>query len=110
MERIRNHIQPLYDSADLLGFALSSDAGVVACNDTMLSDQTVQSILRPFLDCVNGLAQSERMIHRLTIEVKDMAVVGLTLDEGYALFLLDDECDLDASVETLSQLATEAGE
>lgn len=95
-------MQPLYDSGDLLGFAICAQSGGVLHNESIFSDEAVQQVIQPFIDCASGLSTSGRDVQRLTVDAAQMVLIYGMVGEHYGLFVLDPESDLDHAAEVLS--------
>lgn len=102
MDQIRKMVQPLYDTGDLLGFSVCGDDGAVIHNESFLSDEAAGSATDIFIGCVRQMADAERAVNRLTVELDDVTLIYGRLAGEHALFALERECDLDAVAEVLS--------
>ena len=104
---IRKHLQPLYENDSLLGFAISDDVGELIYNETFLSEEAARTSCRTFLTNCKQLGKSGRRVHRLTMEMDDIVVIYCGIEEGYGLFILASECDIDLAVNLISKLKKE---
>ncbi len=95
METLRKKVQSLYDSGDLLGFSVCSDSGSILHNESFLSDEAAETATAPFISCSKLLAESDREVQRLTVELDDVILIYIHTDQGHALFTLGQDCDLD---------------
>ncbi|MBT8045193.1 MAG: hypothetical protein KJO79_09605 [Verrucomicrobiae bacterium] len=102
MDQIREMVQPLYDSGDLLGFAICGDAGEIVHNESFFSDEMAWQAVAPFVNVVRQMKKSGRDINRLTVELEDVTLIYGQLEQGHALFTLGRDCDLDAAAAVLS--------
>ncbi|MCP5537406.1 MAG: hypothetical protein H7A51_14385 [Akkermansiaceae bacterium] len=102
MEAIRARLQALYDSGDLLGFSICSDAGVVVHNESFFSDEAAWQATAPFVNVMRKMKKAGRDVHRLTVELDDVTLIYGCLEQGHALFTLNRQCDLDAAAAVLT--------
>jgi len=104
-DKIREHLQPLYDSAALLGFAVCDDDGEIVYNETFLSNEGAAKAAKLFLSNCQQMGESGRSVYRLTVEMDDIIVIYHCINDGQGLFILSSDCDLDASAEKIAELA-----
>lgn len=102
---IRAHLQPLYESGDLLGFAVCDDDGEVINNETFLSQEAASKATKTFLSNCQQLAESGRSVYRLTLEMDDVIVIYHCIEEGQGMFILSSDCDLDTAADLIAKLA-----
>ncbi len=102
MNQIREMVQPLYDSGDLLGFSVCGDKGDVVHNESFFSDELAWQATVPFVNVMRKMKKVERIVNRLTVELDDVTLIYGRLDEGHALFALRRDCDLDTAAAVLS--------
>lgn len=102
---IREHLQPLYTSGELLGFAVCDEEGEVLGNETFLSHEGVHKAAQIFLSSCQQMAESERGVYRLTVEMDDVIVIYHCIEQGQGLFILSSDCSLDAAAKKIAELA-----
>ena len=102
MNQIREMVQPLYDSGDLLGFSVCGDTGKLVHNESFFSDELAWQATVPFVNVMRKIRKADRVVNRLTVELDDVTLIYGRLDEGHALFTLRRSCDLDAASAVLS--------
>ncbi len=102
MDQIREMVKPLYDTGDLLGFSVCADDGGVVHNESFLSDEAAGNATQIFAGCAQQIADADRTVNRLTVELDDVTLVYGRLEQGHALFSLERGCDLDAAAKVLS--------
>lgn len=102
METIRNTLQPLYDSGDLLGFSICGDAGEIVHNESFFSDEVAWQATAPFVRVMRQMENADRTVHRLTVELDDVTLIYGRLEQGHALFALARGGELDRAAAVLS--------
>ncbi|MBK1856265.1 hypothetical protein JO972_14945 [Verrucomicrobiaceae bacterium 5K15] len=103
--KIREHLQPLYDRSELLGFAVCDDEGEVLYNETFLSHEAASKTAKLFLSNCQQMHESGRNVYRMTVEMDDVIVIYHCLNEGQGLFILASDCELDAAAQRIAKLA-----
>lgn len=101
---MRGELRELYDSAELLGFAVFDENGEVLHNESLLSDEAAAAAVEPFVSCIHSLMGAERKVFRLSVELRDVVLVCQGVEGGCALFMLERDCDLDRAVEILGRV------
>ena len=84
-EDISKHIQPLYDSGDLLGFAICSEENEVLLNETFLNREGVSKATDYFIANYEEMEASERSVKRVIIEMDDIIIIHYRMKEGLSL-------------------------
>ncbi len=102
MNQIKEMLQPLYYSGDLLGFSVCDDTGKIVNNESFFSDEYAWHATLPFVEVMQKMTRAGRRVKRLTVELDDVTLIYRKLDEGHALFALRSACDLDTAVAVLS--------
>jgi hypothetical protein len=102
MEQIKEMVQPLYDSGDLLGYSVCGDTGEMIHNESFFSDKRAWQATLTFVNVILGLEKADRIGIRLTVELDDVTLIYQKLDQGHALFTLRSSCDLDTAAAVLS--------
>ncbi len=102
MDQIKQMVQPLYDSGDLLGFSVCGDTGESVLNESFFSDEVAWQATVPFVNVMRKMTKADRVVNRLTVELDDVTLIYGRLEEGHALFTLRRSCDLDAAAAVLS--------
>lgn len=102
MQDIKELVQPLYETGDLLGFSVCGDAGVIIHNESFFSDEMAWLATAPFVNVIRQLGKAGRDVSRLTVELDEVTLIYGRLDQGHALFALSRDCDLDAAAGVLS--------
>lgn len=102
---VRGHLQPLYEDASLLGFAVCDDDGEVLRNESFLSDEGASKAVKTFLSNCQQMAESGRSVYRLTTEMDDITVIFHCIDKGQGMFILSSDCDLDTAADLIAELA-----
>ena len=102
---VRGHLQPLYEDASLLVFAVCDDDGEVLRNESFLSDEGASKAVKTFLSNCQQMAESGRSVYRLTTEMDDITVIFHCIDKGQGMFILSSDCDLDTAADLIAELA-----
>ena len=101
MDQIKEMVQPLYDSGDLLGFSIFGERGEAILNESFLCDETAWLSTRPFVDIIQKLDRAHRSVNRLTVELDDVILIYKEINNAHVLFALSKTCDLDAALSIL---------
>lgn len=101
MDQIKEMVQPLYDSGDLLGFSVFGDRGEALHNESFLCDETAWLATKPFIDIVQKMDRAHRSVNRLTVELDDVILIYRQINQGHTLFAVSKTCDLDSAVAVL---------
>ncbi len=101
MNQIKEKVQPLYESGDLLGFSVFGDTGKSVHNESFFSDEFAWQATLPFVSVMQKMKRAGRNVKRLTVELDDVTLIYRKLDEGHSLFTLRRACDLDTAAEML---------
>lgn len=107
IEAMREHLKPLYESGDLLSFALTNDDGDVLYNESFLSKEGVHKAVATFVSNEKQLTGSGRRLLRMTVEMDDIIVIYRSVEQGQGLFILASDGSIDASVKLIDELASE---
>ena len=102
MENIREKVQPLYESGDLLGFSICGNAGEVLHNESFFSDEVAWQATAPFVRVGRQMEKADRTVKRLTVELESVTLIYSQIEAGHALFTLDKGSDLDTAAKTLA--------
>ncbi|WP_435893232.1 hypothetical protein [Oceaniferula spumae] len=105
IDDIREHLQPLYKSGELLGFAICDGDGEIFQNDTFLSHEGLQKAITAFRESGAQLAESGRAVHRMSVEMDDIILVYHGVKAGEGLFVLSSDCQLDQASTLIAALA-----
>lgn len=107
MGQVRDTAQQLYDSGALLGFTITSAEGEMVHNESFFSDDSAAQALAMLTGCVQQLAASGRVVHRLTVELDDVVVIytHITDRDRHGMFILSRACNLNHTADALAELA-----
>ena len=102
MENVRETLQPLYDSGDLLGFSICGNAGEIMHNESFFSDEVAWQSTAPFVRVERQMEKAGRNVKRLTVELDNVTLIYRQIDTGHALFTFDKGSDLDKAAEVIA--------
>ncbi len=103
-EGISKHIQPLYDSGDLLGFAICSEENEVLLNETFLNREGVSKATDYFIANYEEMEASERSVKRVIIEMDDIIIIHYRMKEGHGMFIFASDADIDVAGKLIAEL------
>jgi len=103
-DAISQHIQPLYDSGELLGYAICDEDGEVLLNETFLNREGVSKAANTFIVNYDQMDESGRNVNRLVLEMDDITIIHYRMKEGQGMFIFASDADLDAAGALISQL------
>jgi len=101
MDHIKEQIQPLYDSRELLGFSIFEKSGNMLINESFLDDRLAWKATKQFIMVHGGMLKATRKVQRLTVKLDDVILIYRSIEKGHALFSLSPSCDLNHAVEIL---------
>jgi len=106
-EEVREHFKPLYESNDLIGFAICDLEGEVLINESFLSYEGVTKAVGTYLASNQQMVDSGRKVNRVTIEMDDIIVVYLPIEQGIGMFILPSDSNVDKAAKLIGELPTD---